>query len=63
MAAVIIRKKDLESLGKKLIKEVYKFLHDEYILSFKEMKVEKENLEKNLVILKFESVNFTVVQK
>ena len=63
MAAVIIRKKDLESLGKKLMKEVYKFLHDEYILSFKEMKVEKENLEKNLVILKFESVNFTVVQK
>ena len=63
MAAVIIRKKDLESLGKKLMKEVYKFLHDEYMLSFKEMKVEKENLEKNLVILKFESVNFTVVQK
>ena len=63
MAAVIIRKKDLESLGRKLMKEVYKFLHDEYILSFKEMKVEKENLEKNLVILKFESVNFTVVQK
>ena len=63
MAAVIIRKKDLESLGKKLMKEVYKFLHDEYILSFEEMKLEKENLEKNLVIFKFRSVNYSTVQK
>ena len=63
MAAVIIRKKDLESLGKKLMKEVYKFLHDEYILSFEEMKLEKENLEKNLVIFKFQNVNYSIVQK
>ena len=63
MAAVIIRKKDLESLGKKLMKEVYKFLHEEYILSFEEMKLEKENLEKNLVIFKFKSVNYSTVQK
>ena len=51
MAAVIIRKKDLESLGRKLMKEVYKFLHDEYILSFEEMKLEKEKLKKILFYL------------
>ena len=49
MAAVIIRKKDLENLGRKLMKEVYKFLHDEYILSFEEMKLEKDRLEKILL--------------
>ena len=63
MAAVIIRKKDLESLGRKLMKEVYKFLHDEYILSFEEMKLEKERLEKDLVVFNFKSFNYTTVQK
>ena len=63
MAAVIIRKKDLENLGRKLMKEVYKFLHDEYILSFEEMKLEKDKLEKNLVVFKFQSFNFTTTQK
>ena len=33
MAAVIVRKKDVERLGKELLKEVYDFLHDEYICS------------------------------
>ena len=52
MAAVIIRKKDLKLLGKKLLKEIFEFLHDEYILTeFKDMKkIQKEfleNLEKN----------------
>ena len=64
MAAVIIRKKDVERLGRKLMKEVYKFLNDEYILSnFEEMKFEKQRLEKDLVLFKFESVNYTIVQK
>ena len=64
MAAVIIRKKDLERLGRKVIKEVYKFLHDEYILNnFSEMKLEKQRLEKDLVLFKFESLNYTIVQK
>ena len=31
------------------MKEVYKFLHDDYILTFEEMKVEKDKLEKYLV--------------
>ena len=64
MAAVIIRKKDLERLGRKVVKEVYKFLHDEYILNnFSEMKLEKQRLEKDLVLFKFQSVNYTIVQK
>ena len=64
MAAVIIRKKDVERLGRKLMKEVYEFLHDEYILNnFSEMKLEKQRLEKDLVLFKFESVNYTIVQK
>ena len=29
MAAVIIRKKDVEQLGKELVKEIFEFLHDE----------------------------------
>ena len=64
MAAVIIRKKDVERLGRKLMKEVYEFLHNEYILNnFSEMKLEKQRLEKDLVLFKFESVNYTIVQK
>ena len=64
MAAVIIRKKDVDRFGRKLMKEVYKFLHDEYILNnFSEMKLEKQRLEKDLVLFKFESVNYTIVQK
>ena len=49
MEEITIKKKDLENLGRKLMKEVYKFLHDEYILSFEEMKVEKNELEKYLI--------------
>ena len=48
MAAVIIKQKDVERLGKELLNEMFKFLHDEYILTeFEEMKeVQKEFLEK-----------------
>ena len=64
MAAVIIRKRDVDRLGKKVMKEVYEFLHNEYILNnFSEMKLEKQRLEKDLVLFKFESVNYTIVQK
>ena len=47
MTAVIIRQKDLDRLAKTLLKEMFEFLHDEYILTeFKEMKeVQKEFLE------------------
>ena len=43
MAAVIIRQKDLKRLGRTLLKEMFDFLHDEYILTeFKEMKLTQE---------------------
>ena len=64
MAAVIIRKKDVERLGKELVKEVYEFLHDEYILStFEEMKEEKKKFLRELVLNKFRSVNYTTKQR
>ena len=64
MAAVIIRKKDVERLGKELVKEVHEFLHDEYILStFEEMKEEKKKFLRGLVLNKFESVNYTTTQR
>ena len=44
MAAVIITQKDVNRLAKELLKEIFDFLHDEYILStFEEMKEEKKN--------------------
>ena len=49
MADLVIRKKDIENLGRKVMKEVYKFLHDDHILTFEEMKVEKNKLERYLV--------------
>ena len=43
MAAVIIRKKDLDRLSRTLLKETFDFLHDEYILTeFEEMKLTQE---------------------
>ena len=64
MAAVIIRKKDVERLGKELIKEVFDFLNNEYILNnFSEMKLQKQKLEKDLVFKEFNHYNNTVNQK
>ena len=52
MAAVIIKQKDVKRLARELLKEMFEFLQDQYILSeFKEMKEVKkeflENLAKN----------------
>ena len=65
MADLVIREKDIVNLGRKTMKEVYKFLHDDYILTtFEEMKVEQKKLEKNLVniylqmIYKFDVNNY-----
>ena len=61
MAAVILRQKDVERLGKELLKEVYEFLHDEYILNnFSEMKLEKQKFLKDLVHFKFRRGNYTL---
>ena len=49
MAAVIITTKDVERLGKETMKEVNKFLHNDYIITtFKEMKNEQEKFIKYL---------------
>ena len=61
MEEIIIRKSDVENLGRKLIKEVYKFLHDEYILTFKEMKVEKDKQEKYLIKFYFKNYDYIFV--
>ena len=61
MAAVIIRKKDVEQLGKELIKKVFDVLHDEYILkNFIEVKEVKNNFLKDLVYKKIKNYNVTV---
>ena len=64
MAAVIIRKKDVERLGKELVKKVFDFLHDEYILSnFEEMKEVQKKFLKNLVLNYFKYFNITQIQR
>ena len=51
MVAVIIRQKDLKRLAKELLKEMFSFLHDEYILSeFKEMKEVQKDFLENLAL-------------
>ena len=51
MAAVIIRKKDLEIFGEKLKQKIFNFLHDEYILTnFESMKVVQEKFLKKLIL-------------
>ena len=49
MSAVIIRKKDVERLGKEVLKEIKDFLNDEYLLSnFEKVKKDQEILQKIL---------------
>lgn len=49
MSGVIIRKKDLDKMGKKLMKEVYENFRDDYMLKFDEVKLERDYFDKNLV--------------
>ena len=49
MSACIIFKKDLEKLGKKLMKEFYEHVHDEYMLKeFDEVKLKRKYYDENL---------------
>ena len=49
MAACIIQKKDLEKLGKKLMKEFYKHVHNDYLLEeFDEVKLKRKYYDENL---------------
>ena len=50
MDEVVIKKKDVDRLAKELLKEIFDFLHDEYILNnFVEMKIEQPKFLNNLV--------------
>ena len=62
MADLIIKKKDLENLGRKLMKEVYEFLHDEYILYFEEMKVQKDKIKKHLIFFYLKKLMFDEIK-
>ena len=44
--SVTIRKSDLEKLGRDLMKEVDEFLHDEYMLSYPNIKSDQEKFDK-----------------
>ena len=55
MSSVIIKQKDVYEYGKKLIKEIYQYINDSYMLTFDEVKSERDYFDKNLVskFLKF----------
>ena len=60
---VTIRKSDVEKLGKKLIKEVDYFLHDEYIINtFPEIKLDQKKFDDSVNRLKdkFESGSLNI---
>ena len=64
MAAVIIRKKDVDRLAQKVLKEVFDFLHDEYILTnFEEMKSVQEKFLRNIVLHNFRYLNMKTISK
>ena len=46
MENLVIKKCDLEKFGKDLIKEIDEYLHDEYTITFPEMKLEQEKFDK-----------------
>ena len=49
MSSVIIKEKDLERLGKKLMKEFYDHIHDDYFLTeFDEVKLKRKYYDENL---------------
>ena len=49
MSACIIQKKDLERLGKNLMKEFYNHIHDDYFLTeYDEVKLKRKYYDENL---------------
>ena len=50
MDEVVIKKKDVDRLAKELLKEIFDFFNDEYIINnFEEMKIEQPKFLNNLV--------------
>ena len=61
--SVTIRKSDLERLGKELMKEIDKFLHDEYIITtFPIMKLDQKQFDRsvNMFKNKYESESLNI---
>ena len=64
MVAIIITSKDVDRLGKEILKEMFNFLHDEYIPSnFEEMKEVQKKFLKYLVLNNFRYLNTTSILK
>lgn len=62
MSAVIIRKKDVEKLGRDLIKGVYDFLHDDYILKeFPQFQVSQQKFKNDLTHELFSRSNYNII--
>ena len=55
---IILRKSDIEKYGRKIMKKVYDFLNDDYILTFKEMEIEKNNMERQLIMTYYNIYDF-----
>ena len=50
MDEIVIKKKDVDRLAKELLKEIFDFFNDEYIINnFEEMKIEQPKFLNNLV--------------
>ena len=58
---VTIRKSDVEKLGSDLMKEIDEFLHNDYILTFPELKLDQEkfdNLKEKVTNLNVENIHY-----
>ena len=63
MSSVTIKKSDVERLGKEVLKEVYDFLHNDYIVNtFEEMKLDQKKFDDSVNKLKdkFESGSLNI---
>ena len=59
METITIKKSDLQKFGEDLMKKIDEYLHDEYTLTFPEMKIEQEKFDKYLnKVPKFKYLSF-----
>ena len=60
---VVINKKDLTRLGNNVLKELYEFFNDEYMLTYPEVKEESRSFIKKLITAEFEKKNYILIQR
>ena len=60
---VVINKKDLTRLGNNVLKELYEFFNDEYMLTYPEVKEEGTNFINKLITAEFEKKNYILIQR